>query len=153
MSLLVLEDQFLVWEVVFFDSLASPKLGWDISEAAGIIHWIFVKGQLLSTVSAVVVNLLLWAKLFFNLQVNQVDKWEESRDPNDTYFKGTSNSCTDNNGPNKCRHNLFEPAVLSNISSSEALMEAIVTAPHEWMSFLGSELVSPHRLSEHGHTW
>jgi len=67
MNLLVLEDQFLFWEVVFFNGLASPKLGWDISEAAGVILWIFVEGDLDSAVGAVVVNLLLWAILFFKL--------------------------------------------------------------------------------------
>ena len=58
-SLIVVENKTFYLEMILLESSQSAIFGWNQSAADRIVPWIFVVGDLVSTVSAVVPNYIL----------------------------------------------------------------------------------------------
>ena len=81
-SLIVVENKTFNLEMILFESLLSAISGWNQSEANRVVLWIFVVGDLMSTVSAVVPNCILRTHSFLDLLVDQPNSNKEEKKSN-----------------------------------------------------------------------
>ena len=132
MGLLVLPDEFIILEMILLISLLSDVLTRDNSSAV-IVFWVIVLGDGNTTVSAVMGDHILWAVILFDLSPNPGQGnspcWEGREEVSDSPSDGNDGGCDD----------FFEVAVLDDVSSGISLVEAVVTAPNERMSFFGGK--------------